>query len=73
MRFGVRPSAPRSNIEAKYAAVGSAETVKLKFREILGETHADELIVTAQIFDHAARLRSFEIGADVAKEIVANQ
>ena len=57
----------------KYAAVGSAETVKLKFLEILGETHADELIVTAQIFDHAARLRSFEIGADVAKEIVANQ
>jgi luciferase family oxidoreductase group 1 len=53
----------------KYAAVGSAKTVRQKFQEILQQTRADEIIVTAQIFDHAARLRSFEIGADVAKEI----
>ena len=49
----------------KYAAVGSAETVKRRFLEILEETRADEIIVTAQIFDHAARLRSFEIAAHV--------
>lgn len=54
----------------KYAAVGSAESVKQKFLEILEETQADELIITAQIFDHAARLRSFEIGAEVATQIV---
>ena len=36
-----------------------------RFQEILEETRADEIIVTAQIFDHAARLRSFEIAADV--------
>ena len=54
----------------KYAVVGSPDSVKQKFLEILEETRADELIVTAQIFDHAARLRSFEIGADIAKEIV---
>jgi hypothetical protein len=28
-------------------------------------TSADELMVTAQIFDHQARLRSFEITAEV--------
>ena len=53
----------------KYAAVGSAETVKRRFLEILEETRADEIIVTAQIFDHAARLRSFEIAAEVVADI----
>ena len=32
---------------------------------ILAETGADELILTAHIFDHAARLRSFQILAEV--------
>ena len=32
-------------------------------------TGADELMVTAQIFDHAARLRSFEIAADAHARI----
>ncbi len=55
----------------RYAAVGSRDTIRRKFEEIIEETNADEIIVTAQIFDHAARLRSFEIGADVAKQIAA--
>jgi len=42
---------------------------------IAQETGADEIIATAQIFDHAARLRSFEIlsevGRDLALELVA--
>jgi len=54
----------------RYAAIGSAETVRERFREILAATEADELIVTAQIFDHAARLRSFEIGAQVLQELI---
>jgi len=36
---------------------------------LLNETGADEVIATAQIFDHAARLRSFEIAASVFREI----
>ena len=32
-------------------------------------TGADELMVTAQIFDHAARLRSFEILAEAHKSL----
>jgi hypothetical protein len=31
----------------------------------VARTAADELMVTAQIFDHAARLKSYELLADV--------
>jgi luciferase family oxidoreductase group 1 len=41
--------------------VGSAETVGSGLEAFLRRTGADELMVTAQIHDHAARLRSFEI------------
>ena len=30
-------------------------------------TGADELMITSQIFDHAARLRSFEIAAEARR------
>lgn len=49
----------------RYSVVGSAETVKQGLEQILAETEANELIATAQIYDHTARLRSFEIAADV--------
>jgi luciferase family oxidoreductase group 1 len=49
----------------RYAAVGSPETVRRRLHEFLEQTHADEIIVTGQIYDHAARLRSFEIAAEV--------
>lgn len=47
------------------AVVGSPETVKRGMDAFLAQTRADELMVTAQIYDHAARLRSFEIVAQV--------
>ncbi|MEY2562717.1 MAG: hypothetical protein QOH88_910 [Verrucomicrobiota bacterium] len=53
----------------RYAAVGSPGTVRQRMEELLAETAADEVIATAQIFDHAARLHSFEIGAHVFREI----
>ena len=53
----------------RYAAVGSPETIDRRFREFLAQTEADELIVTGQIYDHAARLRSFEIAAEVFREL----
>src|SRR3954470_48781 len=46
-------------------AIGSPETVERRFRELLERTQADEIIATGQIYDHAARLRSFEIAVDV--------
>ena len=45
--------------------VGSAETVRAQMRAFIGQTNADELIVVSHIYDHAARLRSYELAADV--------
>jgi luciferase family oxidoreductase group 1 len=47
-----------------YSAVGSPATVRRGLEDIVARTGADELMVTSQIFDHAARLRSYEIAAD---------
>lgn len=57
----------RANAErmVRCSAVGSPETVKHALEMLVAETHADELMVTAHIFDHAARLRSFQIAAEV--------
>ncbi len=46
------------------AVVGGPETVRTKLADFIARTEADELIVTAQIYDPAARIRSFEIVAD---------
>jgi luciferase family oxidoreductase group 1 len=49
--------------------VGSAETVRRDLERFIELTEADELIVTAAIYDHAARLRSYEILAGIAESI----
>jgi luciferase family oxidoreductase group 1 len=43
------------------SVVGGPETVRRGLAEFIARTRPDELMVTAQIFDHAARRRSFEI------------
>lgn len=54
-----------------YSAVGSPATVESALVRIIAETRADELILTAQIYDHKARLRSFEIAAELRAEAAA--
>lgn len=54
----------------RFAAVGAPETVRRRLEEMLEETAADEIIATAQIYDHAARLRSFEIAAAILAGLV---
>ncbi len=51
--------------------VGAPETVRRGLQEFASSTGADELMVTAQIFDHDARKRSFEILADVHRQMAA--
>ncbi len=51
------------------AIVGSPETVRQGLDAFLARTGADELMVTAQVFDHAARVRSFEILAEVNRAL----
>jgi luciferase family oxidoreductase group 1 len=41
--------------------IGGPETVKHRLQSFLDDTQANEMIVNAQIFDHQARLRSYEI------------
>jgi luciferase family oxidoreductase group 1 len=47
------------------AVVGGPETVRRGLDDIIARTGADELMVTANIFDHAKRKRSFEIVAQL--------
>ena len=49
------------------AAIGSPSTVRRELQAFVERTGADELMVTGQIFDHQARLRSFEIAAQAAQ------
>jgi luciferase family oxidoreductase group 1 len=53
------------------AVVGSAETVRSGLELFLAETQVDELMIATTLYDHAARLRSFEIVAEVAERGVA--
>jgi alkanesulfonate monooxygenase SsuD/methylene tetrahydromethanopterin reductase-like flavin-dependent oxidoreductase (luciferase family) len=43
------------------AFVGSPETVRRELAVFAERTGADELIVASAIYDHAARLRSYEL------------
>jgi luciferase family oxidoreductase group 1 len=63
----------RAAVESKRAAaiVGSRETVRRKLESFLEETQADELIITCNPYEHAARLRSYEIVAEIAHGVVA--
>jgi alkanesulfonate monooxygenase SsuD/methylene tetrahydromethanopterin reductase-like flavin-dependent oxidoreductase (luciferase family) len=45
------------------AAIGAPGTVAQRLQALIARTQADEVILTSQIFDHGARLRSFEIAA----------
>ena len=54
-----------------FSVVGSPEKVERGLRQILELTQADELILAAHIYDHKARLRSFEIAANVRDRINA--
>jgi luciferase family oxidoreductase group 1 len=54
------------------AVIGGPETVKRGLADFAARTGADELMITAQIFDHAARLRSFEIAAK-ARDALASE
>ncbi|HEX8537891.1 MAG TPA: LLM class flavin-dependent oxidoreductase, partial [Cystobacter sp.] len=52
--------------------VGTPATVRQGLERFIQRTGADELMVTAQIHDHAARLRSFELAAQVRDALAAS-
>ena len=60
------PNRFRASLDERLScsAIGSPAIVKEATEAFIGRTGADELMVTSQIFDPAARLRSYQILAD---------
>jgi alkanesulfonate monooxygenase SsuD/methylene tetrahydromethanopterin reductase-like flavin-dependent oxidoreductase (luciferase family) len=50
--------------------IGSPETVHRGLQAFIARTGADELMIACQMFDHAARLHSYEIAAQVRGALV---
>jgi len=61
----------RATLEQALACtvLGSPETVQRQLEAFIARTSPDEVMVTSQMFDHAARLRSFEIAADARDKL----
>ncbi len=57
----------KANVEHTFseAVVGSPETVQRGLAAFLQRTKVDELMITAAIYDHAARVQSFELVAGI--------
>lgn len=51
------------------AAVGSREGVKTQLAALIARHQPEEIMLTGMIHDHAARLRSFQIAAEVMAEL----
>ena len=48
------------------AIVGGPDTVRRRLEELAESTKADELMITTMVFDHADRMRSYELVAELA-------
>ena len=53
------------------SAIGSPRSVKRSLEDFIRRTGADELILASHIFDHSARVRAYEIAADVRDQMIA--
>ncbi len=64
----------RAHVErmTRCSAVGSAATIHRELESLIAATEADEIIATAQIYDHAARVRSFEIAGAVLADLTTD-
>jgi luciferase family oxidoreductase group 1 len=51
------------------ATIGSPATVREGLKSFMERTGADELMITSQMFDHQARLRSYEIASEVRQQL----
>ncbi|NYT59273.1 LLM class flavin-dependent oxidoreductase [Alcaligenaceae bacterium] len=48
------------------SAIGAPDTVASQLKAFIDKTGADELMITSNMFDHTARLHSYEITANIA-------
>jgi luciferase family oxidoreductase group 1 len=54
-----------------FAVVGAPDTVRARLAEIIRTTGADELMVVSAVYEHAKRLRSYELLAEVRDKLNA--
>lgn len=61
----------RRNVEPmlKVSATGAPDTVRAQLQSLIETYQPDEMILTGQIHDHAARVKSFEIAAAALKDL----
>ncbi|UKS24345.1 LLM class flavin-dependent oxidoreductase [Paenibacillus sp. HWE-109] len=55
--------------QLSYSLVGSRETIRAKMQQVQQQTQADEWIIAGQIYDHEARLKSYQIVAELREEL----
>lgn len=67
-RYWSAPEQVQASRMLRYAVVGSPATVRRGLEAFVADTRADELMVVSAIYDHAARLRSYEILSEVSRE-----
>ena len=51
--------------QTRVSFVGAPDTIRNQIKAFVAKTQADELIVVAHIYDHAARLRSYELASNL--------
>jgi luciferase family oxidoreductase group 1 len=65
-------AAPFERLQVDHAlaetAVGSKESVSKWIDQFLNRTQVDELIITGAIYDHQARLKSFQLASEILEE-----
>ncbi len=53
----------------RYSFIGSRETVQQQMNQFQKEFKADELMITSHIYEHAARIRSYELIQEAAEAL----
>ena len=51
------------------AAIGGPATIRTQLASFFHATHADEVMFTSDVYEHGARLRSFELAAAAMREL----
>jgi luciferase family oxidoreductase group 1 len=65
-QYWTPPERAHASRMLKYSIVGSPEGVRRDLESFAGLTKADELMLVTSLYDHAARIRSYEIVAEVS-------
>lgn len=60
---------PQVHQMLKYSFIGSKATVKAQVKDFMEQTKADELIAVTNIYDGKERIRSYELFAEIMKEL----